>query len=97
MKAGGATVQTFTLMAAGWATEDGLATQTLTLPNMKVSDILSPGIPEGLTLAQVKAISRALLVLRSQNAGSVKVSCLGKTPVIDLPFAVVNFGGGASS
>jgi hypothetical protein len=97
MAAGGAVLHSFTLIAASWETDDELPTQTLPIPNMKVSDIIAPGIPDGISADQLKAMykvmAKATLVLRSQIAGSVKVSCLGTVPTVDVPFAVVNHGG----
>ncbi len=82
------------LPASSWTVQNGLPAQTIPLPGMVPEDLVVSCLPETLTLAQAKAIGKAVLMLRNQQPGSVDVVCLGTAPAIDVPFSILWYGGG---
>lgn len=84
----------FSLPASSWTVQNGLPAQTVPLPGMVPEDLVVSCLPETLTLAQAKAIGKAVLMLRNQQPGSIDVVCLGTAPAIDVPFSILWYGGG---
>ena len=77
-----------TLSASGWSTEKKYTVSNSNITATSAVELL-PRENNGITQAQLEALSGAMIVGGTQAAGSIQLVALGDKPTIDLPLTVI--------
>lgn len=77
-----------TLLASGW---NG-GRQTVSVTGLKPTQNGVVGLPQSFTTAQYEAVVGAEMYVSAQAAGSLTIACMGDTPNIDIPIAIILLG-----
>lgn len=86
--AGRSTKVNLTLYASSWSTEKKYTVSNANITATSAVELL-PRENNGITQAQMEALSGAMIVGGTQAAGSIQLVALGDKPEIDLPLTVI--------
>lgn len=77
-----------TLSASGWSTEKKYTVSNANITATSAVELL-PRENNGITQAQMEALSGAMIVGGTQAAGSIQLVALGDKPTIDIPVTLI--------
>lgn len=77
-----------TLSASGWSTEKKYTVSNANITPTSAVELL-PRENNGITQAQMEALSGAMIVGGTQAAGSIQLVALGDKPTIDIPVTLI--------
>ena len=77
-----------TLSASGWSTEKKYTVSNANITATSAVELL-PRENNGITLAQLEALSGAMIVGGTQAAGSIQLVALGDKPTTDIPVTLI--------
>ena len=77
-----------TLSASGWSTEKKYTVSNANITATSAVELL-PRENNGITQAQLEALSDAMIVGGTQAAGSIQLVALGDKPTIDIPVTLI--------
>ena len=86
--AGLSTKANTTLSASGWSTEKKYTVSNANITATSAVELL-PRENNGITQAQMEALSGAMIVGGTQAAGSIQLVALGDKPTIDIPVTLI--------
>lgn len=81
-----------TLTAAGWATENGVTAQSITIEGLTSNSNGILNLPNGLTKEQMDAAGAGQIIIDSQTNDTIVLKCMGTTPTVDIPVMFYIFG-----
>ena len=77
-----------TLSASGWSTEKKYTVSNANITATSAVELL-PRENNGITQAQMEALSGAMIVGGTQAAGSIQLVALGDKPTVDIPVTII--------